>query len=575
MEDRTVIEWNKDDLDDLGLLKIDVLGLGMLSCIRKAFVLLERHHGRAVTLATVPAEDPATYDMLCRADSLGVFQVESRAQMSMLPRLKPRSFYDLVIEVAIIRPGPIQGNMVHPYLRRRGGEEPVAYPSAALEGVLAKTLGVPLFQEQAMRIAVVAAGFTPGEADALRRAMAAWRRPGLIDGFKDKLVEGMVANGYARDFAERCFSQILGFGEYGFPESHAASFALLVYVSAWLKRHYPAAFACALLNSQPMGFYAPAQIVRDAREHGVTVRPADVNASDWDCTLEANNDKGDEGVALRLGLRQIKGAREADAEALVASRGAGYADVHDLARRAGLSEPALAKLARADALRSLGLDRRQAAWAVKGIGPAPLPLFATTDGRVPEPAIRLPGMGLGEQVAEDYATLRLTLRQHPVSFVRDDLAADGFVPAKDLATRRQWPARRGRRAGDHPPAPGDCARHHLRHARGRDRRRQPGGPRRRLRTLPQADALGRAAGRPWQARARGPGDPRRRRPPRRPDAAPARADRPRAAAHPGARRPGAASAVTELQVGGRRTPKFDAALVLRHTLCCGCEGMGR
>ncbi|MFQ5959016.1 MAG: error-prone DNA polymerase, partial [Alphaproteobacteria bacterium] len=286
MEERTVIEWNKDDLDALGLLKIDVLGLGMLTCIRKAFALLDRHHGRRLDLATVPAEDPATYDMLCRADSIGVFQVESRAQMSMLPRLKPRSFYDLVIEVAIVRPGPIQGDMVHPYLRRRAGEEAVEYPSPELEKVLGKTLGVPLFQEQAMRIAVVAAGFTPGEADALRRAMAAWRRPGLIDGFRDKLIGGMVANGYARGFAERCFNQILGFGEYGFPESHAASFALLVYVSAWLKRHYPAAFACALLNSQPMGFYAPAQIVRDAREHGVAVRAADVNASGWDCTLE-------------------------------------------------------------------------------------------------------------------------------------------------------------------------------------------------------------------------------------------------------------------------------------------------
>ena len=330
--------------------------------------------------------------------------------------------------------------MVHPYLRRRNVEEAVEYPSAALEDVLAKTLGVPLFQEQAMRIAVVAAGFTPGEADALRRAMAAWRRPGLLDAFKDKLVEGMVANGYTRAFAERCFSQILGFGESGFPESHAASFALLVYVSAWLKCHYPAAFACALLNSQPMGFYAPAQIVRDAREHGVAVLPADVNASDWDCTLEANNNKGDDGIALRLGLRQIKGVREADAEALMANRDAGYGDVHELARRAGLGEPALAKLARADAFRSMGLDRRQAAWAVKGIGPAPLPLFAATDGRAAsgggarEPAIRLPGMGLGEQVAEGYATLRLSLRQHPVAFVRDDLAADGFVAAKELAT---------------------------------------------------------------------------------------------------------------------------------------------
>ncbi|MCH9020901.1 MAG: error-prone DNA polymerase [Proteobacteria bacterium] len=372
MPERTVIEWNKDDLDALGLLKVDVLGLGMLTCLRKAFALIARHHGRALDLATVPAEDAATYDMLCAADSIGVFQVESRAQMSMLPRLKPRTFYDLVIEVAIVRPGPIQGDMVHPYLRRRRGEEPVDYPSPELERVLGRTLGVPLFQEQAMRIAVVAAGFSPGEADALRRAMAAWRRPGMIDGFHDKLVEGMVANGYARGFAERCFRQILGFGEYGFPESHAASFALLAYVSAWLKRHYPAAFTCALLNSQPMGFYAPAQLVRDAREHGVEVRAADVNASDWDCALEAD---GESGMALRLGFRQVKGLKQAGIGRLVANRGAGYARVDDLARRAGLSPATLARLARADAFRSLGLDRRQAAWAVRGVDTAPLPLF--------------------------------------------------------------------------------------------------------------------------------------------------------------------------------------------------------
>ncbi len=437
MPDRTVIEWNKDDLDDLGMLKIDVLGLGMLTCIRKAFALVRRHHGRDLTLATVPAEDAAVYDMLCRADSIGVFQVESRAQMSMLPRLKPRSFYDLVIEVAIVRPGPIQGDMVHPYLRRRSGEEAVEYPSPELERVLGKTLGVPLFQEQAMRIAVVAAGFSPGEADALRRAMAAWRRPGAIGGFRDKLVEGMVANGYERGFAERCFKQILGFGEYGFPESHAASFALLVYVSAWLKRHYPAVFACALLNSQPMGFYAPAQIVRDAREHGVRVRPADVNHSHWDCTLE---DGGADGVALRLGLRRVKGFKQADAEGIAHRRGTGYAGVHDLARRAGLSAAALGTLARADAFGSMGLDRRQAAWAVRGVDPAPLPLFEGVPAAA-EPAVALPAMPLGEHVAEDYATTRLSLRPHPVAFVREGLEADGIVPAARLADIA--PGRRG------------------------------------------------------------------------------------------------------------------------------------
>ena len=436
MAERTVIEWNKDDLDALGLLKVDVLGLGMLSCIRKAFALLAEHHGRELTLATVPAEDGRVYDMLCAGDSLGVFQVESRAQMSMLPRLKPRCFYDLVVEVAIVRPGPIQGDMVHPYLRRRDGLEPVEYPSPELEQVLGKTLGVPLFQEQAMRIAVVAAGFSPGEADALRRAMAAWRRPGLIDGFKDKLVEGMVANGYGRDFAGRCFKQILGFGEYGFPESHAASFALLVYVSAWLKRHYPAAFTAALLNSQPMGFYAPAQLVRDAREHGVRVRPVDVNMSDWDCTLEGGGPGGGNqgGVALRLGFRLIKGMKEGDAERLVANRGAGYESVAALARRARIARPALERLARADAFGSLGLDRRRAAWAVKGVDGDPLPLFAAAPpSTAAEPEIRLPPMALGEQVAEDYAATRLSLKRHPVAFLRERLAAEGVAAAADLA----------------------------------------------------------------------------------------------------------------------------------------------
>ena len=372
MDDRTVIQWDKDDIDALGILKIDVLGLGMLTCIRKAFDLIARHEGRRWSLATVPAEDPRVYDMLCRADSVGVFQVESRAQMSMLPRLAPRCFYDLVIEVAIVRPGPIQGGMVHPYLRRRRGEEPVDYPSPELERVLGKTLGVPLFQEQAMRIAMVAGGFTPDEADALRRAMATFRKTGTIGHFRDKLVGGMVARGYERAFAERCFAQIEGFGDYGFPESHAASFALLVYVSSWLKRHRPAAFAAALLNSQPMGFYAPAQIVRDAGEHGVAVRPPDVNRSGWDCALEPDGDSPG-GFALRLGLRQIKGFDEAAARRLEAARGDGYRSLEALRRRAGLTGDSLDRLARADAFGSLGLSRREGLWGVAGLGAPPPP----------------------------------------------------------------------------------------------------------------------------------------------------------------------------------------------------------
>ncbi|MDP6602778.1 MAG: error-prone DNA polymerase [Rhodospirillales bacterium] len=431
MEDRTVIEWNKDDLDQLGILKIDLLGLGMLTCVRKAFALLARHHDRPLTLATVPAEDAAVYEMLCRADSMGVFQVESRAQMSMLPRLKPRNFYDLVIEVAIVRPGPIQGNMVHPYLRRRAGVEVVNYPSEDLRRVLDKTLGVPLFQEQAMKIAIVAAGFTPAEADGLRRAMASFRRFGQIHGFESRFIDGMLARGYARDFAERCFKQIEGFSDYGFPESHAASFALLVYVSAWLKHHYPAAFACALLNSQPMGFYAPAQIVRDLREHGAEVRPVDVNASDWDCTLEL----GEGGIALRLGLRQIKGLGRDAAETIVQARDAGYPALTQLWRRTGLGKAALATLARADALASLGLSRRQALWGVRGLNDDALPLFDRSgDGQIAsEPAVVLPPMALGEEVAEDYRAVRLSLRRHPMAFLRDDLESRGFVRAADLA----------------------------------------------------------------------------------------------------------------------------------------------
>ncbi len=462
MEDRTVIEWDKDDLDRLGILKIDVLALGMLTCIRKAFALIEEHYGRRFELATIPAEDPAVYEMLSRADSLGVFQVESRAQMTMLPRLKPRGFYDLVIEVAIVRPGPIQGDMVHPYLRRRSKREEVVYPSGELREVLGKTLGVPLFQEQAMKIAIVGAGFAPEEADRLRRAMATFKRSGDIHLFRDKFIAGMVKNGYDRDFATRCFSQIEGFGTYGFPESHAASFALLVYVSAWIKCFYPEVFACALLNSQPMGFYAPAQIVRDAREHGVEVRPVDVNHSFWDCTLEpttpslpspASRGGLEWGRALRLGLRQIKGFAESDAERLVAAREDGYPDPQALWRRSSLGRGALERLAEADAFRSVGLDRRRALWALKALGDPPLPLFAATKeaptpslprkaggwGLLPEQTSEaramalLPEMPLGEHVVEDYASLSLTLKRHPLAFLRAELAREGLVTAAELA----------------------------------------------------------------------------------------------------------------------------------------------
>ena len=462
MEDRTVIEWNKDDLEALGLIKVDVLGLGMLSCIRKAFALLEEKYGLRHTLESVPQEDPVTYAMIQRGDTVGVFQIESRAQMAMLPRLKPATFYDLVIEVAIVRPGPIQGDMVHPYLRRRQGREAVEYPSEELRQVLRKTLGVPLFQEQVMRIAIVAAGFTPAEADQLRRAMASFRNPGTIHSFRDKFIDGMTERGYARDFAERCFRQIEGFGEYGFPESHAASFAHLAYVSSWLKCHHPAVFACALLNSQPMGFYAPAQIVRDARDHGVEVLPTDVNCSGWDCTLEgpAERAHGDpaEGpdsaspgrsasgpIALRLGLRQIRGLKEEDADRLVAARGDGYRSPLDLWERTRISTAVLTRLASADSFTSMGLDRRQAAWAVRVISESgPLPLFESAEGNRatapptahdhshirPEPA--LPAMSVGEHVAADYRTTGLSLKRHPVALLRRRLDERGVLPAKDL-----------------------------------------------------------------------------------------------------------------------------------------------
>ena len=418
MEGRTVICWDKDDIDTLGILKVDVLSLGMLTCIRKAFDLIAQHHGVKHRLATLPPEDPRVYDMLCRADSVGVFQVESRAQMNFLPRMRPRTFYDLVIEVAIVRPGPIQGDMVHPYLRRRNGQEKMEFPSDALGAVLAKTLGVPLFQEQAMQIAIIGAGFTPDEADRLRRALATFKKHGNVSEFRTRFLRGMARNGYDTDFAERCFSQIEGFGSYGFPESHAASFALLVYASAWIKCHHPGIFACALLNAQPMGFYAPAQIIRDAREHDVQVRPVCVNNSYWDNVMEPD---GLGGLSLRLGFRQIKGLREDDAAWLCAARGNGYLSVPEVWRRAGLAPAVVARLAEADAFASLGLSRREALWEAKALtADAPLPLFALDiDGEgVMEPVAHLPQMSLGEEVVEDYVAMRLSLRAHPLALLR-------------------------------------------------------------------------------------------------------------------------------------------------------------
>ncbi len=454
MEDRTTIEWDKSDLDALGILKIDVLALGMLTCLRKGFDLVAKHYGEALTLASLPAEEPAVYAMISRADTIGVFQIESRAQMSMLPRLKPATFYDLVIEVAIVRPGPIQGDMVHPYLRRRQKLEPVSYPSKELEEVLGKTLGVPLFQEQAMRIAIVAAGFTPSEADQLRRAMATFKHVGTIGKFQAKMVEGMVARNYSRDFAERCFKQIEGFGSYGFPESHAASFASLVYASAWMKCRYPDAFACALLNAQPMGFYAPSQILRDAREHGVAIEEADVNRSYWDSTLTEGakpvlplharhaSMRGEihSTHKIQLGFRQIKGLSEDDMNQLIALRGKGYDSVRDLWLRARLSQSALETLAGADAFRSLGLDRREALWAVRGLNRAgdkdDLPLLKDLSWRAIEADAKLPPMPLGEHVVEDYRHLSLSLKAHPVAFLRARLGQKKILRAEDLARRR-------------------------------------------------------------------------------------------------------------------------------------------
>ncbi len=434
MEGRTTIEWDKDDLDTLGFLKIDVLGLGMLSCIRKAFELLQKHHQHEVDLATVPAEDPEVYKMLSRADSVGVFQVESRAQMTMLPRLKPRAFYDLVIEVAIVRPGPIQGDMVHPYLRRRNGEEEVTFPSDSLREVLGKTYGVPLFQEQAMKIAIVAAGFTPAEADGLRRAMATFRRMGTIQQYRNKMIRGMIARGYEEDFANRCFKQIEGFGDYGFPESHAASFALLVYVSAWLKYHHPAIFACSLLNSQPMGFYAPAQIVGDANKHGVTIYPPDVNYSHWDSTIEITAEGLD---ALRLGLRQIKGFREDFADQLITARKMGngrpFFDIDDFARRSNLPKSVLEQLADADAFQSINLSRRQALWSTQRVNSNQAPLFIESGEGIVEQKVHLPSMGLGEEVSHDYRTIHLSLKDHPLSLLRNLMTSMRAIPAKKLS----------------------------------------------------------------------------------------------------------------------------------------------
>jgi error-prone DNA polymerase len=501
MVNRQVIEWDKDDIDILRFMKVDVLGLGMLGCMRRVFDLLAEHKGERLDLATIPAEDPATYAMIRKADTLGTFQIESRAQMSMLPRLKPRTFYDIVIQVAIVRPGPIQGDMVHPYLRRRDGLEKVEYPTPELRRVLEKTLGVPLFQEQAMQVAIVCAGFTPSEADALRRSMATFKVTGGVSHFKQKLIAGMVERDYTPEFAEKTFSQIEGFGSYGFPESHAASFALIAYASAWMKCHHPDVFCCALLNAQPMGFYATAQIVRDAVLHGVEVRPVSVNESAWDCTLEpplrhgalpyrhgpqpprhgpppprhgpacpghlSRQGAGTAGpdtpgydgqthdgqthdgqthdgtphdrnmYAVRLGLRMIKALATTHAEEMIARRGNGYRSIEDIWRRLNIPIAALERLAEADAFQTLGLDRRQALWTIRGLSDTRLPLFDTVPAEPDaEPAVALAAMTAGRQVVEDYRSTGLSLRRHPVSFLRQDLAQRRIVRCADLATTR-------------------------------------------------------------------------------------------------------------------------------------------
>jgi error-prone DNA polymerase len=441
MADRSFIEWDKDDIDELRILKVDVLALGMLTCIRKAFDLIDAHYGQRFDLATVPKEDPAVYDMLCKGDSLGTFQVESRAQMNMLPRLKPREFYDLVIQVAIVRPGPIQGDMVHPYLRRRSGKEVVVYPSPGpehdpdeLRKILNRTLGVPIFQEQAMKIAIDAAKFSPAEANELRKAMATFRSRGTIETLQQKMVGRMIARGYEADFAQRCFDQIKGFGDYGFPESHAASFALLVYISSWIKLHYPDVFCTALLNSQPMGFYAPAQIVRDAQEHGVTVQAPDVNYSNWDNTLEP---LGPGRFAVRLGLRQVDGMAQTVAERMIVARDIPFADLEDLKWRAKLDAGTIRRLAAADASRSMALDRRQALWDARALKDAlDLPLFAEARDEGQEQPFLLPEMPTCEHVVADYQTLRLSLKAHPMAFLRRSMGRQGYITTADLPSLR-------------------------------------------------------------------------------------------------------------------------------------------
>jgi error-prone DNA polymerase len=473
MEDRRVIEWEKDDLEELRIMKLDVLGLGMLGCMRRAFDLLAEHKGLRLTLGdpVLQEDDPAVYAMIRKADTIGTFQIESRAQMSMLPRMKPKEFYDIVIQVAIVRPGPIQGDMVHPYLRRREGKEKVEYPSEALKAVLQKTLGVPLFQEQAMNVAIVGAGFSPSDADRLRRSMATFKSTGGVGKFEDKMIEGMIERGYTRDFAERTFRQIEGFGSYGFPESHAASFAKIAYASSWMKCHHPDIFCAAILNAQPMGFYQPAQLVRDAQAHGVEVRPVCVNASRWDCILEGSaspspdgegdHPKGGGGVTgtglaasplhhptggpppqaplgeallpLRLGLRLVRGLSNLHAARILAARAdTPFASIEDVWRRSGVPAAALEKLADADAFRSLGLDRRQALWRVRGLGEAPLPLFAAADAAGAEPEVALVPLAGGREVVEDYRTVQLSLREHPLAFLRGELERRRMVSCASL-----------------------------------------------------------------------------------------------------------------------------------------------
>ena len=440
MEKRTVIEWDKDDIETLKMMKVDVLGLGMLGCLRRAYDLLRAHKGLDMTIAKTPTDDAAVYDMLCQADSIGVFQVESRAQMSMLPRLKPRELYDLFVEVAIVRPGPIQGDMVHPYLRRRQKLEAVTFPSKELENVLGRTMGVPLFQEQAMEIAIVGAGFKPGEADKLRRAMATFRNDGRVSEFKEPFVKGMLANGYEKEFAERCFRQIEGFGTYGFPESHAASFAILVNASAWIKCRHPDVFLCAILNAQPMGFYAPAQLIRDAKLHGVEVLPTDVNASQWDCTLEPGDGKH---CAVRLGFRLIKGAAEDAANAIAAHRHVPYETTYDVWRRSGVSSRQMKILAQADAFAGLNIDRRHALWSANALRDEPLPLFAAAEAvkspshpEIIEPHVPLQSLSPGGEVAEDYCTMSFSLRDHPLKFIRDDLQREGWSRLEILKDKK-------------------------------------------------------------------------------------------------------------------------------------------